>query len=92
MNGTFHATSRQSFARSALFVERESHILILSKGAQVPEKTEIRNTFARDESNASDFGMETVRYACYRGKLSNPEWLDQDACEFSASFAFAISS
>ena len=92
VNGTFHATSKQSFTRSALFVERESPILILSKGAKVPKEMQFRNTFSRDESDPSDFGMETIRYACYRGILSNPEWLDQDTCEFSAPFAFAISS
>ena len=52
------------------------------KGTKVPEQMEFRDPFAERISNVSDLGMVRVRYACYRGKLSKPEWLDNDACTF----------
>ena len=61
------------------------------KGAKVPEEMECRDPLVRKRSKVSDFSMVTLRYACYRGKLSKPEWLDQDACEFIAFVAFATS-
>ena len=58
------------------------------KGARVPEEMECHDPFVRMRSKASDFSVAaTLRYACYRGKLSKPEWLDQDACEFFGFFA-----
>ena len=43
---------------------------------------EFRDSFAKMISNVSDLDMVWVRYTCYRGKLSKPSWLDNDACTF----------
>ena len=51
---------------------------------------EFRDPFVKNKSNSSDFGTVTIRYACYRGKLLKPEWLDQDKCEFFVSFTSAM--
>jgi len=43
---------------------------------------EFRESFSLTESDPADFGMQTVRFVCYRGSLSKPEWVDQDECKF----------
>ena len=68
------------------FLSAQREILMKSwfsfKGAKVPEQMEFRDPFAERISNVSDLGMVRVHYVCYRGKLSKPEWLDNDTCTF----------
>ena len=58
------------------------------KGVKVSEQMEFRDSFVRRTSNVSDLGMARVRYRCYHGKLSMPEWLDDDACTFPFILSF----
>ena len=51
------------------------------QGAKVREDMEFRDSFSLTESNRADFGEQIVPFVCYRGNLSKPEWVDQDACE-----------
>jgi len=46
---------------------------------------EFRDSFSVREINRTAFGTQTVRLVCYRGNLSNPEWVDQDQCTFLES-------
>ncbi|KAF8552294.1 hypothetical protein OG21DRAFT_1511667 [Imleria badia] len=55
----------------------------LSKGAQVGEEMEFRESFSLTETKPTDFGLQTVRLVCYRGSLSDPKWVDQDQSAFS---------
>ncbi|KAG6375698.1 hypothetical protein JVT61DRAFT_3273 [Boletus reticuloceps] len=55
----------------------------LRKGDPVREKTGSRYPFSLTESVPADFGTQIIRLVCYRGNLSNPEWIDQDKSSFS---------
>ena len=43
---------------------------------------EFRESFSLTECDPKDFGIQIIRLLCYRGKLSDPQWVDQDECEF----------
>ena len=93
-NGTFQAALRRNSTRLALYFERYARysrrVAFHFKCAKVPEEMECRDPFVRMRSKASDFSVAaTFRYACYRGKLLKPEWMDQDACELIALLASA---
>ena len=96
LNGIWYVPNyfRAKLCKVSLFLSAQREILTKSwfsfKGAKVPEQMEFRDSFARRTSNAPDLGMESVRYACYRGKLSKPEWLDNDACTFLPSSAMSF--
>ncbi|KAG9313675.1 hypothetical protein JVU11DRAFT_6020 [Chiua virens] len=62
----------------------------LRKGAQVREEMEFRESFSLTENNPKDFGMQTVRFVCYRGNLSDPKWVDQDRCESCLQHSFFL--
>ncbi|KAI9566246.1 hypothetical protein HD554DRAFT_2025961 [Boletus coccyginus] len=63
---------------------------ILRKGDQVDEEKETRSTFCYLNSNQVDFGNEQMSILCYRGKSSNPQWVDEDPCKlFPTSPSFA---
>ena len=49
---------------------------------------EFRDSLRETISNVSELGMVGMRYAYYRGKLSKPEWLDDDACTFPYILSF----
>ena len=79
----FRDTSRRSFAGYASVVARcyrniNSHF----KGTPVREDTEFRESFTLTKNDPADFGMQAVRFVCYRGSQPAPEWTDQDPCKF----------
>ncbi|KAI9572586.1 hypothetical protein HD554DRAFT_2202484 [Boletus coccyginus] len=57
------------------------------RGARLPEEMEFQHSFSLTESDPTDFGMQVVSLVCYRGSLPDPEWVDQDPCDISASFS-----
>ena len=88
LNGIWYVPDyfRAKLCKVSPFLSAQRKILtkswFLFKGTKVPEQMEFRDPFAERMLNVSDLGMVRVRYACYRGKLSKPEWLDNDACTF----------
>ena len=43
---------------------------------------EFRESFTLTENDPAGFGMQAVRFVCYRGGQPAPEWADQDPCKF----------
>lgn len=57
-----------------------------SQGSPVGQEMKFGYSFSLTESNPADFGIQTVRLVCYRGSLSEIEWVDQDPCKLLKFF------
>ena len=51
---------------------------VLLQGVQASEKKEFCCPFSLLGTTQSEFGIKTLAIWCYRGTLSDPQWLDRD--------------
>ncbi|KAH0836433.1 hypothetical protein J3R83DRAFT_8038 [Lanmaoa asiatica] len=61
------------------FVEGDLMLtIIFLQGVQADEQKEFRCPFSMMRSAQSEFGVEILPIFCYRGTLSDPQWIDHD--------------
>ncbi|KAF9523665.1 hypothetical protein CPB83DRAFT_657624 [Crepidotus variabilis] len=67
---------------------------VLKKDTQVTEEQDFKYSLYRHAHDAKNEALNRakVRVACYRGDLENPEWVDQDANNFTTLFTLSTNS
>ncbi|KAF8552720.1 hypothetical protein OG21DRAFT_1498210 [Imleria badia] len=80
-----HVSRKESWIMSdtGLLVVPTAFKSILRKGVQANELKEFRCSLSLVATTKSDFGIEQLPILCYRGTLSDPQWIDCDEESFS---------